>query len=67
MTLCLINAQLHSQLEIQNQNTHRLPRDNQRYREQQTSRNQYAIPIGEELATFDPWQVFPREAPWSSG
>ena len=48
--------------------SHRLPRDNQRDREQQTllksiSTHRELIPVWEQLATdqFDPWQVFPRQ------
>ena len=48
--------------------THRLPRDNQRDREQRTllksiSSHSELIPVWEQLATdqFDPWQVVPRK------
>ena len=48
--------------------THRLPRDNQREREQQTllksiNSHREVIPVWEQLATdqFDPWQVVPRQ------
>ena len=48
--------------------SHRLPRDNQRDKEQQTllksiSSHKEKIPVWEQLATdqFDPWQVVPEQ------